>query len=273
MEEKYSAFTIAEEIGNNTNKAIDQAKPWFLRKIPKITIISAMVLLDGITTFASINMKFSVSPVLTIVLTIMFAFLLNIPQEQAAQYLKDYLKGKKHADIYIFAAIEVSFILMQLFLAWVKISVAPDLTSSSSSMLITSDTAGTGSDLLTYGMAGLLIVSSIASSVVCFALGMKDDDEKRKAEVTQKTRNKNYQLLIKMVGAKEEYQLIKADTLNLHDENNRIAEHAILEANTIKCKCLFRDELTKKLAPNGINDVSDEAQSIVNEYEKKETKS
>lgn len=264
---KYDVFQCAERISRNTNKAIDKAKPWFLRPLPKLAIIVSMIILDGITTYFSIYMKLSVIPVLTIILTCMFAFLLNVPQEQAALHLKDYIHKKKPIDIIIFIIIELGFIAMQIFLSFLKVAVAPDLIGSSATLGSASTTVNTGDGLLVSGMAGALIVSSIVSSIVCFALGMKEDPDKQKLEVLMKTKNRNYPLKIQLSGARNELESINADKLNATDYANRFAAKNEVEATTLKDMVSFRDRLQRRVDANGINDIADQAQKKVNEYE------
>ena len=262
---KYNAFDIAEAISNNTDKAIESAKPWYLRRFNKMFIIVSMVLLDAITTFVSIHAKLSTRPFFTFMLTVFVSLILNVPQEIAIRNYRKFRSEGEKMQLVAFVISEVCFIATEVFISLVKIDVAPDLISSSNGLF---EASGSDSDrLLTVGLAGLLIASSVFSSVVCFSLGIIDDDRKRNSEVQRKTLNSNYPLSIMTAGAEEEYKLIDADKLNLTDDLNRAAAHMKVMANTVKNKCLFRDALMRKLTPDGVNEASDGAQKIVEAFE------
>lgn len=266
-QEKYDVFDTAATISKNTQKAINAVKPWFLRPLPKLAIIVSMILLDSVTTYISIYSKFSVLPLLSFVLTVMFAFLLNVPQEQAALYLKDYLRNKKLRDLIVFLAIEGGFVALQIYLSLIKVAVAPDLIGAATTLGGVEATTSNTDNYLITGMAGALIVSSIVSSLVCFTLGLKEDPERQKLEILIKTKNKNSILRIQECGARKELESINADELNATDDTNRQAALDEVDANTMKNMVVFRDRLERRVNPNGINDISDKALEIVEPHQ------
>lgn len=262
---KYNAIEIANEIKKNTNKAINASKDWYLRPIPKFLIIVSMILIDGVLSYVSIYMKLSALPVLTLTITIFLSIVLNVPQGQAARHLKNYIRDKTPTDLIVFVLIEIVFVALQITLSAVKIAVAPDLVGTSATL---GGTNSNGNDLLVYGVAGMLIVGSIFSSLVCFSLDMLDNDEKRNREIAFKARNANDTTKIKLKGAAYEFGKIDSSKLNETDELNRLAAKRIVDANRNANETDFRDQLETKLSPDGINDVADGAKVIISEFRK-----
>lgn len=262
---KYSAIAIANEIKKNTNKAINSSKEWYLRPIPKFLIILSMILIDGVLSYVSIYMKLSALPVLTLTITIFLSIVLNVPQGQAARHIKNYIRDKRPTDLIIFILIEIVFVALQVALSAVKIAVAPDLVGTSATL---GGASSTGDDLLVYGVAGMLIVGSIFSSLVCFSLDMLDNDDMRKKEVALKAKNANDTTRIKLRGADYEFRNIDSQKLNETDELNRIAAKRIVDANRNANETDFRDQLETRLSPDGINDVADGAKEIISEFRK-----
>ena len=265
--EKYNVFDSAKAISKNTKKAINAAKPWFLRPLPKMAIIVAMIVLDGVTTYISIYAKLSVLPLLSFVLTVMFAFLLNVPQEQAALYLKDYLRHKKPRDLIVFLVIECGFVALQIYLSLIKVAVTPDLVGSATTLGGVEAAASNTDSYLITGMAGALIVSSVVSSLVCFTLGLKEDPDRQKLEVLIKIKNDNNIVKIREEGARKELESIDAQELNTTDDINRRAALEEVDANTAKNMMVFRDRLERRVNPDGINDITDKALEIVETHQ------
>lgn len=262
---KYNAIAVANEIKKNTNKAINSSKEWYLRPIPKFMIVVSMILIDGVLSYVSIYMKLSALPLLTLTITIFLSIVLNVPQGQAARHIKNYIRDKRPTDLIIFILIEIVFVALQVALSAVKIAVAPDLVGTSATL---GSASTTGDDLLVYGLAGMLIVASIFSSLVCFSLDMLDNDEMRKKEIALKAKNENDTTRIKLRGADYEFRNINSQKLNETDELNRVAAKRIVDANRNADETDFRDRLETKLSPDGINDVADGAKERISEFRK-----
>ena len=189
------------------------------------------------------------------------AILFNQPQGPAARHLKNYLKKKKTLDLVLFLLIEIMFICLQIPMAVVKIAVAPDLVQATANL---GASTFDGDKLLVNGVAGLLVVASPFSSLVCFSLDMLDDDESCKKEKRIKALNNFKILRLKLKGARKELTNIKANDLNDMDEQSRRATMCILEAERTKNEIEFRDALeASNLTPDEINDVADEAKAII----------
>ncbi len=269
MNEKYNSVSVIKSVEKSAQKAIEESMPWFLRDKYRIILIALCVVSEAVLTLATIHSKLDEDPVLTFVITLMASILLNVPQDMAGIHFRAIVKGNKEnklVDIIMFVLIEISFVAMQIPLSIIKLSVAPDLLGDTSSL----DASATsfGGFELAAGMGWLFIVSSVASSIFCFALGVARTEESIKKSAMLKYFNRNYKTIAKLAAAQFEYSTIGAAELNENDMTNQNAAQEVVRANTVSQKISFRDKLMpgKNLNADAINDVTDNSQAVVDSF-------
>ncbi|MBE6827500.1 MAG: hypothetical protein E7514_02655 [Ruminococcaceae bacterium] len=273
---KYDNNKVAATIGKNTEDFIKNLTPWFLRNRPKLAIILAAVLMDAVTTYVTFVMKLSMSPVLIFVLTASVAFLSNVPMEFAGLHLRDYEARHKKIDMVLFISIIAGFVVLQIPMVIIKFAVAPDILGLG--MSLAGDVEYSDNDkMLMTGVALLMSVEPVVSTLVCFSIGYKsEEDPIRKKKIAKiLATNANYTgVRIPMKAAEIENGYVNEQELKGYDRAKKIAHSKKIATREVLNKIKFRKKLAEEgnFTPDDQNDLYNECDKVVDEFKQQRMK-